>query len=225
MRDHNFTVHLQITYDCAVCLKCYQTKKALAHHNKTVHSGIRAVKCSQEDCKWLSKGVGSLHHHLLEIYGIGESIVCNAITPSVQKCSTHVRKYHKEVESGEKYQCDICGQILNNELILHNHRMLHKLAHHKELHEKANKQKATKSSRGSAPSSQTPVQPPAPEEQPSGSGRSSQMQQQPDLATAQSDLLLIGHAVVTPKEDPDLEDTLEQIQKEEEAKQEEKIQQ
>ena len=249
-----------MTYDCAECLKCYQTKKALAHHNKTVHSGIGAVKCTQENCQWQSKEVGSLHQHLLEVHGIGEPIVCNVVTPSGQKCGkvfkntrsfqahasfhmqrqfkyelcdhyfatqeqikSHVKKYHKEAETGEKYQCDICGQILDNELILHNHRMLHKLAHHKELQEQAQRQKATKSSRGSAPPTQetaTPVQPPLAPEKPSSSSS-----QQPGASTAQSDLLLIGHAVVQPKDDPDLEATLEQIQEKEEAEQEVKEQQ
>ena len=63
----------------------------------------------------------------------------------------------------------------------------------------------------------TPVQPPLAPEKPSSS-------QQPGAATAQSDLLLIGHAVVQPKDDPDLEATLEQIQEEEEAEQEVKEQ-
>ena len=100
--------------------------------------------------------------------------------------------------------------------------MLHKLAHHKEPQEQAQRQKATKSSRGSAPPTQetaTPVQPPLAPEKPSSSS------QQPGASTAQSDLLLIGHAVVQPKDDPDLEATLEQIQEEEEAEQEVKEQQ
>ena len=101
--------------------------------------------------------------------------------------------------------------------------MLHKLAHHKELQEQTQRQKATKSSRGSAPPTQetaTPVQPPLAPEKPSSSSS-----QQPGAATAQSGLLLIDHAVVQPKDDPDLEATLEQIQEEEEAEQELKEQQ
>ena len=117
LRDHNFTVHLKMTYDCAECLKCYQTKKALAHHNKTVHSGIGTVKCTQENCQWQSKEVGSLYQHLLEVHGIGEPIVCNVVTPSGQKSSkvfknTRSFQAHASFHMQRQFKCELCAIIL-----------------------------------------------------------------------------------------------------------------
>ena len=232
LAHHNKTVHSGIGAVKCTQENCqWQSKEvgSLHQHLLEVHGIGKPIVCnvvtpSGQKCGKVFKNTRSFQAHAsFHMQRQFKCELCDHYFATQEQIKTHVRKYHKEAETGEKYQCDICGQILDNELILHNHRMLHKLAHHKELQEQAQRQKATKSSRGSAPPTQetaTPVQPLlAPEK------LSSSSSQQPGASTAQSDLLLIGHAVVQPKDDPDLEATLEQIQEEEEAEQEVKEQQ
>ena len=50
LRDHTYVVHLGQTFDCAECLKSYQTKKAYKNHEKLKHQGLGKIKCTQEGC-------------------------------------------------------------------------------------------------------------------------------------------------------------------------------
>ena len=280
LRDHTYTQHLGISYDCTDCLKTYATKKALKYHNDTIHGGKAGVQCKEEGCNWEAKDVGKLHDHLLTAHGIGDPIVCNMIengkkcgkvftnTRSFQahaafhmekklKCQicdrffstpdnikAHIRKYHRDVVNEDKYQCEMCGNILDTENQYNHHKRLHMLQHHEMLKQLGEQPpKATKIVRGSAPKSDsskdTPVAPAPPptgtETEEPGSAETEQGEHPGSAVTeiaehsgskaAEADLKLIGHCeLITKKEDEDLEATLDQIAKEEEAAQKAKEQ-
>ena len=86
LRDHTYVVHLGQTFDCAECLKSYQTKKAYKNHEKLKHQGLGKIKCTQEGCDWADADSGKLHNHLLTAHNIGEPIVCNVVLENGKTC-------------------------------------------------------------------------------------------------------------------------------------------
>ena len=160
--------------------------------------------------------------------------ICDRYFSTTDKIRAHVRKYHTDVENENKYQCELCGNILDSENQYNHHKRLHMLQHHEMLKQLGEKPpKASKTARGSAPSStakDTPAPPPAapappPPSETKEAGSTTQAEhsvsaeaEQSGSKTAEADLKLIGHlTVVTKKEEEDLEATLHQIAEEEEA--------
>ena len=86
LRDHTYVVHLGQTFDCAECLKSYQTKKAYKNHEKLKHQGLGKIKCTQEGCDWADADSGKLHNHLLTAHNIREPIVCNVVLENGKTC-------------------------------------------------------------------------------------------------------------------------------------------
>ena len=121
LRDHTYVVHLGQTFDCAECLKSYQTKKAYKNHEKLKHQGLRKIKCTQEGCDWADADSGKLHNHLLSAHNIGEPIVCNVVLENGKTCGkifTNTRSFqtHAEFHMEKKYQCDQCDRYFSTEL-------------------------------------------------------------------------------------------------------------
>ena len=114
-------VHLGQTFDCAECLKSYQTKKAYKNHEKLKHQGLGKIKCTQEGCDWADPDSGKLHNHLLTAHNIGEPIVCNVVLENGKKCGkifTNTRSFqtHAGFHMEKKYQCDQCDRYFLTEV-------------------------------------------------------------------------------------------------------------
>ena len=114
-------VHLGQTFDCAECLKSYQTKKAYKNHEKLKHQGLGKIKCTQEGCDWADADSGKLHNHLLTAHNIGEPIVCNVVLENGKTCGkifTNTRSFqtHAGFHMEKKYQCDQCDRYFSTEL-------------------------------------------------------------------------------------------------------------
>ena len=121
LRDHTYVVHLGQTFDCAECLKSYQTKKAYKNHEKLKHQGLGKIKCTQEGCDWADPNSGKLHNHLLTAHNIGEPIVCNVVLENCKKCGkifTNTRSFqtHAGFHMEKKYQCDQCDRYFSTEV-------------------------------------------------------------------------------------------------------------
>ena len=111
LKDHTYVVHLGQTFDCAECLKSYQTKTAYKNHEKLKHQGLGKIKCTQEGCDWADVDSGKLHNHLLTAHNIGEPIVCNVVLENGKTCgkmftNTRSFKTHAGFHMEKKYQCD-----------------------------------------------------------------------------------------------------------------------
>ena len=114
-------VHLGQTFDCAECLKSYQTKKAYKNHEKLKHQGLGKIKCTQEGCDWVDADSGKLHNHLLTAHNIGEPIVCNVVLENGKTCGkvfTNARSFqtHAGFHMEKKYQCDQCDRYFSTEV-------------------------------------------------------------------------------------------------------------
>ena len=121
LRDHTYVVHLGQTFDCAECLKSYQTKKAYKNHEKLKHQGLGKIKCTQEGCDWADPDSGKLHNHLLTAHNIGEPIICNVVLENGKKCGkifTNTRSFqtHAGFHMEKKYQCDQCDRHFSTEV-------------------------------------------------------------------------------------------------------------
>ena len=197
-RDHNYTEHLGLTYDCEVCLKSYMHKKGLKQHIDTHHNKVGRCKCPEEGCDWADKDSGKLHNHLLVAHEIGEPVQCCVTMESGEKCGKiftntrsfqqhaafhlekkfkcdmcdhffskpeqvryHIRKYHKDVQEDDQYQCDFCAKVFHNEALLDNHRKLHILQHHRELKRQKLDKDADSSQQSSSQSQPSDSQPSA----------------------------------------------------------------
>ena len=89
--------------------------------------------------------------------------ICDRYFSTTDKIRAHVRKYHRDVENENKYQCELCGNILDSENQYNHHKRLHMMQHHEMLKQLGEKPpKATKTVRSSAPSSETAKDTPAP---------------------------------------------------------------
>ena len=197
-RDHNYTEHLGLTYDCEVCLKSYMHKKGLKQHIDTHHNKVGRCKCPQEGCDWADKDSGKLHNHLLVAHEIGEPVQCCVTMESGEKCGKiftntrsfqqhaafhlekkfkcdicdhffskpeqvryHIRKYHKDVQGEDQYQCEFCAKVFHNEALLDNHKKLHILQHHRELKRQKLDKDADSSQQSSSQSQPSDSQPSA----------------------------------------------------------------
>ena len=121
LRDHTYVVHLGQTFDCAECLKSYQTKKAYKNHEKLKHQGLGKIKCTQEGCDWADPDSGKLDNYLLTAHNIGEPIVCNVVLENGKKCGkifTNTRSFqtYAGFHMEKKYQCDQCDRNFSTEL-------------------------------------------------------------------------------------------------------------
>ena len=121
LRDHTYVVHLGQTFDCAECLKSYQTKKAYKNHEKLKHQGLGKIKCTQEGCDWADADSGKLHNHLLTAHNKGEPIVCNVVLENGKTCgkifpNTRSFQTHAGFHMEKKYQCDQCDRYFSTEL-------------------------------------------------------------------------------------------------------------
>ena len=195
-RDHNYTDHLGLTYDCEVCLKSYMHKKGLKQHIDTHHNKVGRCKCPQEGCDWADKDSGKLHNHLLVAHEIGEPVQCCVTNETGEKCGKiftntrsfqqhatfhlekkfkcdicdhffskpeqvryHIRKYHKDVQGEDQYQCEFCAKVFQNEALLDNHKKLHMLQHHRELKRQKLDKDADSSQQSSSQSQPSDSQP------------------------------------------------------------------
>ena len=121
LRDHTYVVHLGQTFDCAECLKSYQTKKAYKNHERLKHQGLGKIKCTQEGCDWADPDSGKLHNCLLTAHNIGEPIVCNVVLENGKKCgkiftNTRSLQTHAGFHKEKKYQCNQCDRYFSTEL-------------------------------------------------------------------------------------------------------------
>ena len=121
LRDHTYVIHLGQTFDCAECLKSYQTKKAYRNHEKLKHQGLGKIKCTQEGCDRADADSGKLHNHLLTAHNIGEPIVCNVVLENGKTCGkmfTNTRSFqtHAGFHMEKNYQCDQCDRYFSTEL-------------------------------------------------------------------------------------------------------------
>ena len=200
----------------------------LHDHLLTVHGIGEPIVCqvieAGKKCNKVFKNTRSFQAHAS--FHMEKKIkceICDRYFSTQEKIRAHVRKYHRSVDDENKYQCEICGNILETENQYNHHKRLHMMQHHEMLKQLGEKpqQKATKTVRGSAPSTDTDKDTPAPPPPPPPS-ETEEIQEvsstPPGTKTAEQDLKLIGHVtVITKKEDPDLEATLDQIAQEEEA--------
>ena len=56
----------------------------------------------------------------------------------------HIHKYHKSQSGEDKWQCDICHKVFDQESLLKNHKTLHMLKHHRELQAQKKREAARK---------------------------------------------------------------------------------
>ena len=59
--------------------------------------------------------------------------VCDHFFSKPEQVKYHIRKYHKDVQGEDQYQCEFCAKVFHNEALLDNHKKLHILQHHREL--------------------------------------------------------------------------------------------
>ena len=250
LRDHKYTKHLGMTYDCAESLKCYQTKKALVSHQNTHHKGIGNVKCNQPDCTWQNKDPGKYHNHLLTVHGIGEPIQCKIVGEDGNICGnffTNTRSFqqHASFHMEKKFQCQVCSRWFSTEDKIRGHvRKYHKeedsedkfqcdmcggifdnklvFENHRKLHMLQHHRMLQQQKATKSSRGQAPAsQPHAPAPAPApSSGETSQASGSADLSTGAQ--LVIGKAIVVKKgEDVDLEEALEKIEQQEQQQQQE----
>ena len=115
LTDHHYVDHLHKTYDCAECMKQYNSHKSLKLHFKLKHQNIGRVKCSEPQCEWTDQDPGKLHNHLLKQHDIGEPIVCKLENSDGKICNkifinTRSFQEHKVVHSERNYECEVCNR-------------------------------------------------------------------------------------------------------------------
>ena len=115
LTDHHYVDHLHKTYDCAECMKQYNSHKSLKLHFKLKHQNIGRVKCSEPQCGWTDQYPGKLHNHLLTKHDIGEPIICQIENSDGKICNkifinTRSFQEHKIVHSERNYECEVCNR-------------------------------------------------------------------------------------------------------------------
>ena len=115
LTDHHYVDHLHKTYDCAECMKQYNSHKSLRLHFKIKHQNIGRVKCSEPQCGWTDQDPGKLHNHPLKEYDIGEPIICKMENSDGKICNkifinTRSFQEHKIVHSERNYECEVCNR-------------------------------------------------------------------------------------------------------------------
>ena len=115
LTDHHYVDHLHKTYDCAECMKQYNSHKSLRLHFKIKHQNIGRVKCSEPQCGWTDQDPGKLHNHLLKEHDIGEPIICKMENSDGKICNkifinTRSFQEHKIVHSERNYECEVCNR-------------------------------------------------------------------------------------------------------------------
>ena len=115
LTDHHYVDHLHKTYDCAECMKQYNSHKSLRLHFKIKYQNIGRVKCSEPQCGLTDQDPGKLHNHLLKQHDIGEPIVCKLENSDGKICNKifiNTRSFQEDkiVHSERNYECKVCNR-------------------------------------------------------------------------------------------------------------------
>ena len=131
LKDHNMVVHLGRFYDCVDCLTHYTSEKAMKAHFKTKHQGKGKVKCTEENCDWVSNDPGKLHNHLFKVHDIGDPIICKIQNSDGKVCgkvfiNTRSFQAHKVIHQERNFECEMCNRLFTCE----EHRSAHIRKYH-----------------------------------------------------------------------------------------------
>ena len=102
LKKHIRAVHEKIYHKCSVCHLKYSEKRTLNEHIRSIHEGIKDVKCT--DCDKYFSSNRKMTTHKRQNHGNFNCEKCGKNYSTVTGLNHHIKSFHDKI----RHPCDIC---------------------------------------------------------------------------------------------------------------------